>query len=232
MDVELASFPGHSHLQFLITCSMQKRRGKAWEKKSRAWRQVDMRVDIHVRGVVPDHCNSQTLHWSASNLPNNELYWRWRTPRFFVGHRPTRLPSRLPYIMDMTLSPRPPPSIFAYCKRSKTGGRNGLGKRLGPGLCSLAWLQICSYYTESKILVAVPKMVSEPKPKLILAYTHNHYTHAVNHAPQSKLSSTPSLAPMSTLTLTLYFLNAFWMICAACKSCSCSESADQQHTYT
>ena len=150
----VASFPGHFCLQFLITCSMQKRRGKAWEKKSRAWRQVDMRVDIHVRGMVPDHCNSQTLHWSASNLPNNELYWRWRTPRFFVGHHPTRLPSRLPDIMDMTLSPRPPPSIFAYCKRSKTGGRDGLGTRLGPGLCSLAWLQICSCYTESKILVA------------------------------------------------------------------------------
>jgi len=31
----------------------------------------------------------------------------------------------------VTRSPRPSPSIFAYCKRSKTGGRNGLGMRLG-----------------------------------------------------------------------------------------------------
>ena len=35
---------------------MQKRRGKAWEKESRARRQVDMRVDMRVdtRGAVPD----------------------------------------------------------------------------------------------------------------------------------------------------------------------------------
>ena len=30
----------------------------------------------------------------------------------------------------MTLSPRSSPSIFAYCKLSKTGGGNGLGTRL------------------------------------------------------------------------------------------------------
>ena len=28
-------------------------------------------------------------------------------------------------------SPRPSPSVFAYCKQSKTGGGNGLGMRLG-----------------------------------------------------------------------------------------------------
>ena len=48
---------------------MQKWRGKAWEIESRAWCQVD------VRGAVPGCCNSQTLYWSASSLPNNELYW-------------------------------------------------------------------------------------------------------------------------------------------------------------
>ena len=30
----------------------------------------------------------------------------------------------------MTRSPRPSPSVFAYCKRSNTGGGNGLGTRL------------------------------------------------------------------------------------------------------
>ena len=45
-------------------------RRKAREKESHAWCQVD------VKGVVPDCCNSQTLRWSASSLPNNELYWR------------------------------------------------------------------------------------------------------------------------------------------------------------
>ena len=28
-------------------------------------------------------------------------------------------------------NPRPSPSVFAYCKRSKTGGGKGLGTRLG-----------------------------------------------------------------------------------------------------
>ena len=36
------------------------------------------------------------------------------------------------YLMSphMTKSPRPSPSVFAYCKRSNTGGGNGLGMRL------------------------------------------------------------------------------------------------------
>ena len=42
-----------------------------------------------------------------------------RTSRFFVGHRPpSRLPSRLPDVTHVTLSPRPSPP-FLYCKRSK-----------------------------------------------------------------------------------------------------------------
>ena len=76
---------------------MQKRRGEAWEKESRAWRQVD------VRRAVPDHCYSHTLRWSFSSLPNNELYWRcllnvtvscsWiryykKDLKILVGHRP------------------------------------------------------------------------------------------------------------------------------------------------
>ena len=40
---ELASFPGRSHLQFLIACNMQKPRGNT--RESRAWHQVDVRVD-------------------------------------------------------------------------------------------------------------------------------------------------------------------------------------------
>ena len=36
-----------------IACSMQKRRGKAWEKESRGWCQVDVRVDVG-GGAVPD----------------------------------------------------------------------------------------------------------------------------------------------------------------------------------
>jgi len=35
----LDSFSGLPTVQFLITCSMQKRRGKAWSILSREWRQ-------------------------------------------------------------------------------------------------------------------------------------------------------------------------------------------------
>ena len=38
----------------------------------------------------------------------------------------------LPDITHVTRSPRPSPSVFAYCKRSNTGGGNGLGTRLVP----------------------------------------------------------------------------------------------------
>ena len=37
--VWLASFPGLPTVQFLIACSMQKQRGKAWYHLSREWRQ-------------------------------------------------------------------------------------------------------------------------------------------------------------------------------------------------
>ena len=40
-EASVASFPGRSHLQYLIAYSMQIRRGKAWEIWSRAVRQVD-----------------------------------------------------------------------------------------------------------------------------------------------------------------------------------------------
>ena len=140
----LASFPGCSYLQFLIAYCMQKRRGKVWEKESCVWRQVDMRVDT--RGAVTDRCNSQTMRWSASSLPDNKLYWhcllnvtvssswtKYYKKDFKILRQvppPSRLPSHLPDVMHMTLSPRPSPSDFAYSVRSKTGGGNSLGTRL------------------------------------------------------------------------------------------------------
>ena len=49
----------------------------------------------------------------------------------FVSYNDQALPlSCLPDVTHMTLSPRPSPSVFAYCKRPKTGGGNGLGTRL------------------------------------------------------------------------------------------------------
>ena len=46
------------------------------------------------------------------------------------GTAPSCLPSHLPDVMQVTVSLRLSPSVFAYCKRSKTGGGNGLGTRL------------------------------------------------------------------------------------------------------
>ena len=81
-------------------CSMQKQRGKAWEKMSHAWCQVDRHEGRREDGGVPNHCNSQTLHWSALNLPNNVLTlsfevtvsssWTkyYKTSTFFVRHHP------------------------------------------------------------------------------------------------------------------------------------------------
>jgi len=48
----IASFPGRSHLQYLIAFSMQIRRGKAWDISSRAVTSCRQKVDT--RGAVPD----------------------------------------------------------------------------------------------------------------------------------------------------------------------------------
>ena len=50
--VYVASFPGRSHLQYLIAYSTQIWRGKAWEIWSRAVMSVRQKVDT--QGVVPD----------------------------------------------------------------------------------------------------------------------------------------------------------------------------------
>ena len=62
----LASFPGRSHLQYLIAYSMQIRRGKAWEIWSHAV--MSGRQTADTRGVVPDSSNSRFV----SNHP-----WRY-----------------------------------------------------------------------------------------------------------------------------------------------------------
>ena len=53
--IPLASFPGLSHLQYLIAYSMQIQREKAWEISSRAVTSGRQKVDT--RGAVPDSSN-------------------------------------------------------------------------------------------------------------------------------------------------------------------------------
>ena len=95
------------------------------------------------KGAVTDCCNPQTLHrvYQTTNCIDT-VFWMLqfqvlgqnitrRTSRFFIRHRPPScLPSRLPDVTHVTLSPRSSPSIFAYSMRSKAGGGNGLGTRL------------------------------------------------------------------------------------------------------
>ena len=145
---DLASFPGRSRLQFLIACSIQKRglgEGVTCVTSGRH--------EGRCEGAVPDCCSSQSLHWSVYQTTScTDASFRMlqsqvlgqdiirRTLRFFVGHGPpSRLPSHLPDITHVTLSPTPSPSVFIalfpgrsrlqfliacklflYCKRSKT----------------------------------------------------------------------------------------------------------------
>ena len=83
-----------------------------------------MRVDV--RGAVPDEesrgpsCNIEIQRQYSSLLFEADQ-------RKVCDRAPP--PSRLPDVTHVTLSPRPSPP-FLYCKRSKTGGGNGLGTRL------------------------------------------------------------------------------------------------------
>ena len=92
--------------------------------------------------MPPDHCNSQGLCRSALNPLNNELYWccfsnagvlsPWteKVLEILRGATPPP-PICLPllFIMSLWLWLNFP-SIFAYCKWSKTGAGNGLGRTL------------------------------------------------------------------------------------------------------
>ena len=69
--IAVASFPGRSHLQYLIACSMQIWRGKAWEIWSRAVTSGRQMVDT--RRAMPDSSNSRF----ESNRP-------WRCERRMV----------------------------------------------------------------------------------------------------------------------------------------------------
>ena len=62
-DNYVASFPGRSHLQYLIAYSMQIRSGKAWEIWSRAFTSGRQMVDTW--GAVSDSSNSRFM----SNRP-------------------------------------------------------------------------------------------------------------------------------------------------------------------
>ena len=145
------SFSGRSHLQSWITCSMQTRRGKAWEIWSRAMTSGRRRVDTW--GAVPNHNNSifhvdPSLASWVTNGTDAALQTLWppalgRTLqegslKFFVGHPLCVYPlTTWRYRMWPDL-----PSIYTYYNQPKAGGRTGRGwSRLGIWIQDWAWTE-------------------------------------------------------------------------------------------
>jgi len=104
--------------------------------------QVILTVHLHPATQAPQNNVSFTIQDQTSVLISDSLPGRLFPPVFdhlqYAGGRPGRSGLDLVYLTSppMTRSPRPSPSVFAYCnKHSKTGGGSGLGTRLGL-LCS------------------------------------------------------------------------------------------------
>jgi len=59
--------------------------------------------------------------------------------------------------------PRPSPSVFAYCKRSKTGGVEGLGTRLNVAqLCFLTQTLLLHYFTPQYVTKRLKAVAGQP----------------------------------------------------------------------
>ena len=78
---------------------------------------------VDVQRAMPDCCNSQTLHWSASSLPNNECSGLQSLDKILQEGPQNSLQALPPVCLLITTSHRCafPLSVSAYCKQSKTG---------------------------------------------------------------------------------------------------------------
>ena len=122
-------------------------------------------------------------------------------------------PSRLPDVMHVTLSPRPSPSVLAYCKQSKNGGGNDLGTRLhSTTMCSASLIPNVQQYSLGMTLVCHD------------AYFHKLVNFQHPHAPPP-----PPLLPPSTpillfhcdvsfcfVTLVYLWLSPWWHLLLCC----------------
>ena len=104
-----------------------------------------MKVDV--RGAVPDRCKFTNFALisleSTKQLAVLMLCFECYSFKFLdkkerlqdssSGTAPLMSTLTSPDVTHVTLSPRPSPSVFAYCKRSNTGRGNGLGTRLSGG---------------------------------------------------------------------------------------------------
>ena len=85
---------------------------------------------LHVIYILSKNLRLQSLKDSVSTAYYS-VQLRLINTRFVSYNDRALLFSRLPNMMHASYSPSPFPSVFAYCKRSKTGGGNSLGTRLG-----------------------------------------------------------------------------------------------------
>ena len=139
--VSLGMWP-RSQLQILITCSLQKWRGKAWEVLSHAWW-----CDIITRDSAWWRISSPFLCYLVQELETitferqcqYSMHGRFKAyhTEFFWSKNYQALPtlpchSPLTWCHCMSKSPSPSLSVFAYCKWSKPGTEEGLGMSSTP----------------------------------------------------------------------------------------------------
>ena len=121
---------------------MQKWWGKAWEKESRVWCQVDVRgwclmVVTHKLCVdQPQVYRTSCIDAVFRMLQSRTRYYK-KDPKILRRASPLTFSPHI-YLTSHTrfFLPGLSPSVFAYCKRSKTGGGNGRGPRLTLAVCS------------------------------------------------------------------------------------------------
>ena len=118
----VALFPGLPTIHFLITCSMQKRKGKAWSVLSRKWRQCRQKEEgspmerthfVHIFFIL----NQEWCHFRLVNLRNSiargkNYKKRLQAPSLDGGPLPplsTKVDTDIIWVIKWT---RPSPSIF------------------------------------------------------------------------------------------------------------------------
>ena len=114
----VASFPALPTVQFLITCSMQKWRGKAWSILSCAY-------------VL--HFEPGPVHFLLTNVQNSSAWDKASKKRqahsFSQGPSPPLYLGRHDVIHVIKWT-RLSPLVFTYCKQANLGRWEGLGTRL------------------------------------------------------------------------------------------------------
>ena len=112
------------------------------------------------------HCNSQTLRWSASSLPNNELYWRCLSnitvsslwTKCYKNSIEILRQARPPLCIYLSLRhitvgvtkpPKPLPLLFAYCKLNG-GDHECLEMRLNH-TCTTLWYHYARSLNERQL---------------------------------------------------------------------------------